>query len=124
MIKEEELKVGERVTITLEAVEQDGCDDCFFGIGAICYNPTMNGLVDGFNCKSEDRSDGKGVIFKKVKKQKRKMKEDKYSLKISRNFGDTTLDGYPIATYSNDELKILKNLITKVLDEINEYIKE
>lgn len=122
MIKKEELKVGERATITLEAVEQDGCDGCFFGIGAICYNPTMNGLVDGFNCKSEDRSDGKGVIFKKVKKQKRKMKENKYSLKISRNFGDTTLDGYPIATYSNDELKILKRLLTKVLGEVNEYI--
>lgn len=117
-----ELKVGERVTITLEAVEQDGCDGCFFGIGDICNNPTMNGLVDGFNCKSEDRSDGKGVIFKEVKKQKRKMKQDKYSLKISRNFGDTTLDGYPIATYSNDELKILKRLLTKVLGELNEYI--
>lgn len=51
------------------------------------------------------------------------MKEDKYSLKISRSFGDTTLDGYPIATYSNDELKILKNLITKVLDEVNQYIE-
>lgn len=51
------------------------------------------------------------------------MKEDKYSLKISRNSGDTTLDGYPIATYSNDELKILKNLITKVLDEVNQYIE-
>lgn len=123
MDKKEELKVGERVTITLEAVEQDGCDGCFFGIGDICYNPTMNGLVDGFNCKSEDRSDGKSVIFKEVKVQKRKMKEDKYSLKIIRNSGDTTLDGYPIATYSNDELKILKNLITKVLDEVNQYIE-
>lgn len=51
MIKKEELKVGERVIITLEAVEQDGCDGCFFGVGAICYNPTMNGLVDGFNSK-------------------------------------------------------------------------
>lgn len=99
MIKKEELKVGERATITLEVVEQDGCDGCFFGIGDICYNPTMNGLVDGFNCKSEDRSDGKGVIFKKLR-SKKKMKEDKYSLKISRNSGDTTLDGYPIATYS------------------------
>ena len=51
------------------------------------------------------------------------MKEDKYSLKISRNSGDTTLDGYPIATYSNDELKILKRLLTKVLGEVNEYIR-
>lgn len=53
------------------------------------------------------------------------MKKDKYSLKISRSFfGDTTLDGYPVATYSNDELKILKNLLTQVLDEVNEYIKD
>lgn len=53
------------------------------------------------------------------------MKKDKCSLKISRSFfGDTTLDGYPIATYSNDELKILKNLLTKVLCEVNECIKD
>lgn len=52
------------------------------------------------------------------------MKKNKHSLKISRSyFGDTTLDGYPIATYSNDELKILKNLLTRVLGEVNEYIK-
>lgn len=51
------------------------------------------------------------------------MKKNKHSLKISRScFGDTTLDGYPIATYSNDELKILKNLLEKVLCEVNEYI--
>lgn len=54
-----------------------------------------------------------------------RMKKDKYALKISRSFfGDTTLDGYPIVTYSNDELKILKNLLTKVLCEVNEYIKD
>lgn len=52
------------------------------------------------------------------------MKKDKYSLKISRSCGNITLDGYPIATYSNDELKILKNLLTKVLGEVNEYIKD
>ena len=52
------------------------------------------------------------------------MKENKHSLKISRSCGDINLDGYPIATYSNDELKILKNLLTKVLDEVNEYIKD
>ena len=51
------------------------------------------------------------------------MKNDKYSLKISRSDGYITLDGYPIATYSNDELKILKNLLEKVLCEVNEYIK-
>lgn len=53
------------------------------------------------------------------------MKKNKHSLKISRSyFGETTLDGYPIATYSNDELKILKNLLEKVLCEVNEYIKD
>lgn len=52
------------------------------------------------------------------------MKEYKHSLKISRSCGNITLDGYPIATYSNDELKILKNLLTKVLGEVNEYIKD
>ena len=51
------------------------------------------------------------------------MKKNKHSLKISRSDGDITLDRFPIATYSNDELKILKNLLTKVLDEVNEYIK-
>ena len=51
------------------------------------------------------------------------MKKNKHSLKISRNYGDITLDGYPIITYSNDELKILKNLLIKVLGEVNEYIK-
>ena len=52
------------------------------------------------------------------------MKDYKHSLKISRSCGNITLDGYPIATYSNDELKILKNLLTKVLCEVNEYIKD
>ena len=52
------------------------------------------------------------------------MKKNKHSLNISRSlFGDTTLDGYPIDTYSNDELKILKNLLTRVLCEVDEYIK-
>lgn len=76
----------------------------------------------GLECIPKYRSDKKNVIFKEVKKQKRKMKETKYSLKISRSCGDITLDGYPIATYSNDELKILKNLLEKVLCEVNEYI--
>lgn len=54
-----------------------------------------------------------------------RMKKNKHSLKISRSFfGDTTLDGYPIVTYSNDELKILKNLLTRVLCEVNKYIKD
>lgn len=75
-------------------------------------------------CCKFNRSDGKNIIFKEVKVQKRKMKENKHSLKISRICGNITLDGYPIATYSNDELKILKNLLTQVLDEVNEYIKD
>lgn len=63
-------------------------------------------------------------LIKKGGRGKR-MKKNKHSLKISRSFfGDTTLDGYPIAIYSNDELKILKNLLTKVLGEVNEYIKD
>lgn len=117
-----ELKVGERITITLETIEEKNClpcEECFFAsFGNGCI------VKDVLACNFLDRSDGKNVIFKEVKKQKRKMKEDKYSLKISRNFGDTTLDGYPIATYSNDELKILKRLLTEVLGEVNEYIKE
>ena len=52
------------------------------------------------------------------------MKKNKHSLKISRSDGDTTLDGYPINRYPNDELKILKNLLEKVLCEVNEYIKD
>lgn len=53
------------------------------------------------------------------------MKENKHSLKISRSFfGETTLDGYPIDTYSNDELNILKNLLEKVLCEVNGCIKD
>lgn len=111
-----ELKVGEK--IVLEAIEAKNCFGCFFNSEDFCK------LWTKYPCVAEQRSDGKDVIFKEVKMQKRKMKENKHSLKISRNSGDTTLDGYPIATYSNDELKILKNLITKVLGEVNEYIKE
>ena len=105
-----ELKVGER--ITLEVIESPLCTGCYFEGSGTCP----------YACCSFERTDGKGVIFKK---QKRNMKENKYSLKISRSlFGDITLDGYPTATYSNDELKILKNLLTKVLDEVNEHIKD
>ncbi len=111
-----ELKVGEK--IVLEAIEAKNCFGCFFDSEDFCKFWTK------YPCVAEQRSDGKDVIFKEVKEQKRKMKENKYSLKISRNYGDTTLDGYPIATYSNDELKILKRLLTKVLGEVNEYIKE
>ena len=114
-----ELKVGERVTITLEAIEVDGdsCKGCFFN-----HRKSCGEWRQYCSCSTNERLDHKNVIFKRIKKQKRKMKENKYSLKISRNYGDTTLDGYPIATYSNDELKILKRLLTKVLGEVNEYI--
>lgn len=106
-----ELKVGER--ITLEVIESPLCIGCYFeGSGT-----SPNG------CCSFERSDGKGVIFKEIKKQKRNMKENKHSLKISCNlFGNITLDGYPTATYSIDELKILKNLLTQVLGEVDEYM--
>jgi hypothetical protein len=56
-----ELKIGERVTITLEAVEQSLCDGCYFDSGNICLKPT-----GGFQCCPKDRSDGKDVIFKLV----------------------------------------------------------
>lgn len=113
-----ELKTGERVSVTLEAVEQNDCEGCFFeGVDGYCGAASL-----GLECIPKYRSDKKNVIFKEVKKQKRKMKENKYSLKISRSCGDITLDGYHIATYSNDELKILKNLLEKVLCEVNEYI--
>lgn len=117
-----ELKVGERVTITLEAVEADGyyCNGCIFDDGVKSCEEWRN----HYSCSDKERSDGKNIIFKEVKVQKRKMKENKHSLKISRSCGNITLDGYPIATYSNDELKILKRLLTKVLGEVNEYIKD
>lgn len=55
-----EIKVGERVTI--EAVEQEGCEGCFFDrmgkyIGKCFEIP----------CSNEERSDHKDVIFKEVK---------------------------------------------------------
>ena len=53
-----ELKVGERVTITLEAVESSSCEGCFFK-GEDC------GAIDiELACFL---SNGKSVIFKKVK---------------------------------------------------------
>ena len=62
-----ELKVGERVTIILEAVEHNTCEGCFFGHDDTCHNPTVNGWADGFDCEQENRSDGKNIIFKEVK---------------------------------------------------------
>ena len=54
-----ELKVGERVTITLEVVEELTCYCCFFR--------TFFGKCNGngnVKCSIRDRSDGKNVIFK------------------------------------------------------------
>ena len=61
-----ELKIGERLTITLEAVEKLSCDRCYFDDENTCHNPTLNGDMEGFQCVSKDRSDGKDVIFKLV----------------------------------------------------------
>ena len=55
-----ELKVGERITITLEVVEQDSCTGCFFDDNDMCSRL--------FPCGISDRPDGKSVIFKEVKK--------------------------------------------------------
>lgn len=52
-----ELKVGQRVSITLEAVEQSSCIDCYFKDQEGCPYP----------CLAGSRSDGKSVIFKEVK---------------------------------------------------------
>lgn len=61
-----ELKVGERVTITLEAVEAvkgKGCDGCFFeGADGYCGATSL-----GMECIPKYRSDKKNVIFKEVK---------------------------------------------------------
>ena len=59
------LKVGERVTITLEVTEADGdsCKGCFFNHRKSCsewrqYCP----------CSTKERLDRKNVIFKRIKK--------------------------------------------------------
>ena len=54
-----ELKIGERVTIILEAVEHEGysCKGCFF---ELCYGCP-------FPCFGTERSDHKNIIFKEVK---------------------------------------------------------
>ena len=60
-----ELKVGEKVTITLEAVEEKNClpcEECFFAsFGNGCI------VKDVLACSFLERSDGKNVIFKEVK---------------------------------------------------------
>lgn len=60
--KMKELKVGERVTVTLEAVEQKGCKGCFFeGVDGYCGATSL-----GLECVPKYRSDHKNVIFKEV----------------------------------------------------------
>ena len=56
-----ELKVGERVTITLEAVEHNTCEGCFFtqAGGHTCAREYI--------CSKFKRLDGKSIIFKEVK---------------------------------------------------------
>lgn len=61
-----ELKIGEKVTITFEAVEQTSCVGCCFNDGGTCLNPTINWDIGGLQCCSGNRSDGKDVIFKLV----------------------------------------------------------
>ena len=60
-----ELKIGERLTITLEAVETvKGCDGCFFdGRNGCCVAISL-----GMECAPKYRSDKKNVIFKRIKK--------------------------------------------------------
>lgn len=60
-----ELKVEERITITLEAVEvikSKGCDGCFFDGNGGCIAISL-----GMECVPKYRSDHKDVIFKEVK---------------------------------------------------------
>lgn len=57
-----ELKVGEKVTITLEAVENSNCKECFFYVEGGYYQ-----CIRKFKCSKYDRSDHKNVIFKEVK---------------------------------------------------------
>ena len=42
-----ELKIGERLTITLEAVEQTSCVGCCFDGGGTCLDPTINWDIGG-----------------------------------------------------------------------------
>ena len=59
-----ELKVGERITITLEAVETvKGCDGCFFDE----KNGCCVAISLGMECSPKYRSDGKNIIYKEVK---------------------------------------------------------
>ena len=57
-----EIKVGQRVTIILEAVEHNTCEGCFFkGIAGYCGAAPL-----GLMCVSK-YPDHKNIIFKEVK---------------------------------------------------------
>ena len=62
-----ELKVREKVIVTLETVEavkSKGCDRCFFDRRkGFCL-----AILLGMKCTSKYRSDGKNIIYKEVKK--------------------------------------------------------
>ena len=57
-----ELKVGERVTVTLEVVEQADCVGCFFNEA----NDNCGATSLGLECAPRYRSDHKSVIFKLI----------------------------------------------------------
>ena len=58
-----QLKVEERATIALEAVEAiKCCDGCFFNRNGGCVAISL-----GMECAPKYRSDNKDVIFKEVK---------------------------------------------------------
>ena len=58
-----ELRIGQIVTITLEAVEAvKGCDGCFFDRYGGCVAISL-----GMECSPKYRSDGKNIIYKEVK---------------------------------------------------------
>lgn len=65
-----EFKVGEK--ITLEVIEQIGCSGCFFFDKGSCYSPFMSDRTEIFTCESYERSDGKNVIFKEIKENKKR----------------------------------------------------
>lgn len=52
-----ELKVGEK--ITLEVVESNECEECFFYTNNTCHSR--------IKCIDVERSDNKDVVFKEVK---------------------------------------------------------
>lgn len=63
----EDFKIGDEIHIVLKVVEGDSCEDCIFYDKRhnVCYNPTINGLFDGFDC-AMSVIDNKDVIFKLV----------------------------------------------------------